>query len=207
MPLFPRPPSPILTPRLVVRAWEHSDAAALAEAVHRSREHLLPWLPWAAASPQSIAEQEQVLASFHERFEACENFVYGIFARDGEQAGCVIGGTGLHPRLGPGVLEIGYWIHVDHVRRGYATEASAALTRVGIERLGADAVEIRCDPDNVPSAAIPRHLGFADTGVSPQIVTGGDPDVPRDTRVFRMEAARLPGTPAAAVVFETPADA
>jgi len=38
----------------------------------------------------------------------------------------VLGEVGLMPRIGPGALEIGYWVHIDHVGRRLATEASHA---------------------------------------------------------------------------------
>jgi RimJ/RimL family protein N-acetyltransferase len=55
---------------------------------------------------------------------------------------------------------IGYWIHVDHIGLGYATETSAALTKVAFTIEGMDRVEIHCDPANLASAAVPRKLGF-----------------------------------------------
>ena len=41
-----------------------------------------------------------------------------------------------------------------------ATETVAALTRAAFETEGVRRVEIHCDIDNGPSAAIPRKLGF-----------------------------------------------
>ena len=38
----------------------------------------------------------------------------------------VLGGCGLHGRLCVTGLEIGYWVHIDHIGRGLATDASAA---------------------------------------------------------------------------------
>ena len=43
---------------------------------------------------------------------------------------------------------------------GYITEAVAALTRVAFAFPDIDRLEIRCDPRNVPSAAIPRRIGY-----------------------------------------------
>lgn len=40
----------------------------------------------------------------------------------------VVGGCGLHRRVGPGGLEIGYWVHAAWTRRGIA--AAAGFTRV-----------------------------------------------------------------------------
>ena len=72
----------------------------------------------------------------------------------------MIGGTGLDPRVGPGALEIGYWIHVDHINKGYASEATAALTRVAFQVNNIQRVEIHCDLKNIRSAAVPQKLGY-----------------------------------------------
>ena len=47
-----------------------------------------------------------------------------------------------------------------HVNKGYATEFSAALTKVAFEIENVDRVEIHCDPRNFKSAAIPKKLGY-----------------------------------------------
>jgi RimJ/RimL family protein N-acetyltransferase len=72
----------------------------------------------------------------------------------------VFGEVGLMPRIGPGDLEIGYWVHVDHIGRGLATEATHALTLAGLALPQVGRIEIHCDPANVPSAAVPRRLGY-----------------------------------------------
>ncbi len=79
-------------------------------------------------------------------------------------ADVVVGGTGLHRRIGEGGLEIGYWTHVDHVREGYATEVSRALTDPAFTVEGIDRVEIHHDRDNVPSGRIPPSLGYRNVG-------------------------------------------
>ncbi len=63
------------------------------------------------------------------------------------------GSTGLHTRRGEACGGIDYWIHVDHIGRGYATEASAALTRVAFEIDHVHQVEIYCVPNNLHGAA------------------------------------------------------
>lgn len=90
-------------------------------------------------------------------FDLGQDFFYGIFAREEVQ---VLGASGLHTRAGEGAREIGYWIHKHHVNQGLATEASAALVRVAFEVDRVRRVEIHSDPQNVPSAAVPRKLGF-----------------------------------------------
>ena len=72
----------------------------------------------------------------------------------------LLGGAGLSTRHGQGVREIGYWIHKDHIHQGFATEASAALTRVAFEVDHVRRVEIHCSPKNTRSASVPRKLGY-----------------------------------------------
>ena len=105
----------------------------------------------------------------------------------------MLGASGLHTRAGEGAREIGYWIHVDHVGQGYATELAAALTRVAFEVSAVDRVEIRCDPANVRSAAIPRKLGYELEATLRRRSTGSNGE-PRDALVFSLFADTFPGT-------------
>jgi RimJ/RimL family protein N-acetyltransferase len=94
-------------------------------------------------------------------FDLGQNFVYGIFDPKDTK---LIGGTGLHPRIGDEELEIGYWIHKDYLNQGLTTEATAALIKVAFELIHVHRIEIHCDPANLASAAIPRKLGFVHEG-------------------------------------------
>src|SRR5438105_963348 len=119
------PPAPyrIETERLVVRCYEPRDAPLLKDAVDSSLDHLRPWMPWAEHEPQTLEEKTELLRSFRSQFDAGENFVYGIFSPDEAEQ---LGGSGLHPRIDLGGLEIGYFIRASATRRGYVTESSAA---------------------------------------------------------------------------------
>lgn len=147
----------IHTPRLVLRCWQPRDAPLLAEAIDASLDHLRVWMPWAHHEPEALDAKVQRLRRFRGQFDLDQDYVYAIFTPDERE---VVGGTGLHPRVGDGACEIGYWISVRHIRRGYATEATAALTRVGFEVSLLERLEIRCDPANARSAAVPRKLGY-----------------------------------------------
>ncbi|MFZ1754054.1 MAG: GNAT family N-acetyltransferase [Caldilineaceae bacterium] len=147
----------IETERTVLRCWQPKDAPLLSAAIAASLVHLREWMPWAASEPKSLDERVAYLRVMRAAFDRDEEYVYGIFNRD-ESA--VIGGTGLHRRGEGNYLEIGYWIHADYTNRGLATEISAALTKVAFEIHRVDWVEIRCDPNNFPSASVPRKLGY-----------------------------------------------
>lgn len=152
-----RPPYRIESARLVIRCYQPADAALLKEAVDSSLEHLRPWMPWASQEPQTLAEKVELLRAFRGQFDRDENYVYGAFAEDESR---LLGGTGLHPRGGPGSLEIGYFVRADSLRRGIATEIAAVLTRVAFEICRVERVDIQIDPENERSAGVPRKLGF-----------------------------------------------
>jgi RimJ/RimL family protein N-acetyltransferase len=153
----PGPVYRILTPRLLIRCPEPADAPALDLAIQQNLDHLRPWVLWARHEPASFEERINFLRRTRGNFDLDTDYGYLIFIRQENQ---LIGGTGLSKRLGPDVREIGYWIHKDHINRGYATEVSAALTKVAFEVDHVRRVEIHCGPQNVRSASIPRKLGF-----------------------------------------------
>ena len=145
------------TERLVIRCWQPQDAALGKEAIDASREHLREWMPWADTEPEPLAVTIKRLRQFRAMFDLDKDYVYAVFNKDEDQ---VVGGSGLHTRLGENAREIGYWIHVGHINRGYATEVSSALTKVAFEIDGMDRVEIHCSPRNLASTAVPRKIGF-----------------------------------------------
>jgi RimJ/RimL family protein N-acetyltransferase len=154
-----RLPARIETERLVLRTWTPEDAEALGTAITESIEHLRPWMPWIAHEPVSLEDRTKLITEWDAKWRAGEDAVYGVF-----HDGTVVGGTGLHRRIGPNALEIGYWIHADYTRRGFARELSAALTTVafGLEEI--ERVEIHHDKENVASEGVPRSLGYTFTG-------------------------------------------
>lgn len=154
---MPGPAYRIVTPQLVLRCYNPADVPLLAASITESLEHLLPWMPWAAAEPEPLQTKIERLRRFRANFDLGQDYIYGIF---NPQENRLLGGTGLHTRIGNNALEIGYWIHKDYIGRGYATETSAALAKVAFEVNQVERVEIHCAVENVRSAAVPRKLGF-----------------------------------------------
>jgi RimJ/RimL family protein N-acetyltransferase len=190
----PPPPYLIRTERLTIRCWDPRDAPLLKDALDTSLDHLVPWMPWAAAEPKPVEEKADLLRLFRGRFDLGEDFVYGIFTLDERE---VIGGSGLHTRVGPGALEIGYWIRASRLGRGFAREAAAALTTVAIRVCGVDRVEIHVDPANEASLRIPRALGFTQEATLRRRLPAMDGGVSRDAVVFTLFADELDGSPVA----------
>jgi RimJ/RimL family protein N-acetyltransferase len=177
--MFPRL---VRTERLILRAWEPADAQDLKSAIDANLAHLQPWVPWAKDEPSPLDAIVSRLEKFASDFASGAEWLYAIFGLDGRT---LLGGTGLHPRIGPGGIELGYWIGAPYTRLGYATEAAGALTRLAFTEPEVQRVEIRCDPLNEASARIPHHLGFrhVETLVGEFVTPTG---APRDTMVWRM---------------------
>lgn len=198
MSLVPRPAYTIRTRRLRLRPWEPTDAPALSAALAESREHLSPWLAWARDEPLPTAQRVDRIRRFRAQFDLGSDFTYGVFDA---ATGAVLGGAGLHHRVGPAAAEIGYWIHVAHTGQGLATEVAAALSLVGLRSLPYQKLEIRVVPDNEASARIPRRLGFRLDGLSRAAVPGverSDPWRPLEVHsLLRIELAAS-GCPAQA---------
>jgi RimJ/RimL family protein N-acetyltransferase len=187
----------IVTGRTVVRCWNPADAPLLKAAIDASLDHLRPWMPWAADHPQPVEQVAGLLRRFRGEFDLGQDFVYGVFDREERQ---VLGGTGLHTRRGEDVLEIGYWIHAQHINRGIATEISAALTRVAFEVHRVRRVEIYCVAQNVRSAAVPAKLAYVHEATLAQRVQ--DQGEWRDMMIWSLFDHAYPASPAARAEIE-----
>jgi RimJ/RimL family protein N-acetyltransferase len=193
------PPYRVVTERLVLRCWEPRDAPLLKNALDSSLDHLRQWMPWANAEPQPLEEKVKLLRKFRGNFDLGHDFGFGVFTSDESE---VVGGVHLHTRLGPGVLEIGYWIRKSRVRAGFATEATAALTRVALDICGVDRVEIRVEPANEPSIAVPRKLGFVEEARLRRRLPAEEGEEPRDAVIFALFRDELADTPVGSAQFE-----
>lgn len=154
-PAMVQPAEILRTDRVELRRWRADDAEVVDRVVTESLDHLLPWMPWAAGHNRDTA------VGFVTRCEQewAEGQAYNYAISDGAS---VIGSCGLMRRIGPGGLEIGYWIHRGWTRRGFATAAASALIRQAFALPAVDLVEIHHDEANKASGAVPRRLGFTE---------------------------------------------
>jgi RimJ/RimL family protein N-acetyltransferase len=151
------PPEIIELQAGVLSRLRESDAEAVAAAVLASLEHLRPWMPWATFEIARADVQLERCREAQTGWRTGSDYQYVLRANRG---GPVIGAIGLHRRIGPQALEIGYWTHVDHAGHGYATAGAGALTEAALGLPDIARVEIHTDEANVISAAIPRRLGY-----------------------------------------------
>ena len=167
-----------------LRLPEEADAAAVSAVVAVNREHLAPWLPWAAASTE-----QGVLEWIRDaRRKIADNAGLALLI---EEDGAIVGsvGTGALDRPNRWVT-IGYWLAADAQGRGTMTAAVRALVDHAFITWGLNRVEIRAAPDNSRSRAVPERLGFTAEGTLRQAERFGDRYV--DHVVYAMLAADWP---------------
>ena len=117
---------------------------------------------------------------------AIGRFEWLIVARDsGVASGWISLRVGDHPR---GVAELGYSILAPQRRRGYASEASAAIVGAAFERTDLSQIEACCVPANAASRRLLLGLGFSEARLQRNgaIVRGR----PVDILVFEMKRER-----------------
>lgn len=181
-----RIPYGIITDRLLIRCYHPGDAQMLLEAITNSLDHLKKWMPWARTEPSSLDSKKELLKKFEHEYVQKIDYNFGIFNR---QQDTLIGSAGLHTRIGPKSREIGYWINSRYLNKGYATESTKALIKVGFEYHQIDNIEIHCDPKNIASQKIPKKLGFDLTDIRKSNATRPD-GKPRDTMIWNMTLKR-----------------
>ncbi|HEV2086778.1 MAG TPA: GNAT family N-acetyltransferase, partial [Cryptosporangiaceae bacterium] len=152
--------------------------------------------PWADTA-YGIAQAREFTARSEQAWDSGAEFAYAMVLTD-DAAGPVLGSAGLHRRIGEGGLEIGYWVHADHVRRGRATLASALLTEAALALPNVTHVQIHHDPANTASGAVPARLGFV-------LIERRErpPEAPAETpylNVWRLTAADYPTSAVPAVL-------
>jgi ribosomal-protein-serine acetyltransferase len=169
---------------VTLRRWRAADSEAVCDLVLGSLEHLRPWMPWAAGfGPRDAA---QFTERCEQDWESGTAFNYAITS-----GGAAAGSCGLMARIGPGGLEIGYWVGAGHLRRGLATAAAAALVSAAFGLSGIDRVEIVHDKVNVASSGVPRKLGFTEIARRPH---PDGPETPAESGtdvVWRLTRVRL----------------
>jgi RimJ/RimL family protein N-acetyltransferase len=147
------------TERLLIRCLRPGDGAEINTAVRESWAELRPWMPFAGGEYPTVEESEARVRRSQAAFLQREDLHMLAFLKGTDT---LVVSTGLHridwevPRF-----EIGYWTRTAFAGQGYATETARGLTNFAFNVLGANRVEIRCDANNEPSAAVARRAGYA----------------------------------------------
>ena len=157
------PPDRVVTERLILRRFTRRDVGPLDDAVHSSLAALNEWLPWAHPGYRRDDAANYVRDSL-EAWKEGRAYDYAIRPRSDVRHH--MGNISIWPvsrltRTG----EIGYWIRSGDTSQGFATEATAAVVRVGFEDLGFHKLVLRIAIGNKGSERVAEKLHFSREGV------------------------------------------
>ena len=152
-----RPPERIDLGDVVLRRERVGDEALISPAVRANLEHLRPWMPWATAEGAAESAQRERLSNNERTWDDAQD--HSFLLLDAKES-TLLGIFGMHRRIGPDAIEIGYWLSQNAVGNGYATRATKALTDAALELDDVSRVEIHCDEANIRSQKVPQRLGY-----------------------------------------------
>lgn len=142
-----------------VRRWRPEDGAELRAVILASDAHLRPRMAWLDRWAPAECDPVATVDGWNADWEGGGDLHAGIFER-----GTIAGAVGLHRRLGPTGLEVGYWLGAHATGRGLATIAAGLATDLAFADPAIDHVRIAHDVTNVASEGIPQRLGYARVG-------------------------------------------
>jgi RimJ/RimL family protein N-acetyltransferase len=162
------PPERIELDELVLRRERIGDAELIADAVRENLDRLRPWMPWATPDAAASSTQRERLITVEQCWEARSDFTFLLLdAAETE----LLGIFGLHSRIGPTAIELGYWLSRTAVGKGHASSAANALTEVALELPDISRVEIHCDEANIRSERVAQRLGYRLDRIEPDEIT------------------------------------
>jgi ribosomal-protein-alanine N-acetyltransferase len=174
---------PVLPPGYRFSALGPADAAALADAYRRNREHLRRWEPTRDESFFTAAGQAAVIA---DQMTAARQGLLAawLVVHEGAAGEQVVGRFNLN-NIVRGVLcsaSVGYWVDEAHQGRGLATAALELTCAQALAR-GLHRVEASTQLGNVVSQRVLERCGFEEYGLAPRFLfIGGEW---RDCRLYQ----------------------
>ncbi len=156
-PILKNFPESFETERLLIRSPMPGDGVELHAAIRDSHKELKPWMAWVHHHRTPDASEESARRGRVEFLERKDLRMH-IFPKG---ADTLVGSSGLHridwdiPRF-----EIGYWLRTSFTGRGYMTEAVRGIVAFAFDELGAERIEIKCDPTNTKSVKVAERCGF-----------------------------------------------
>jgi len=158
---IPRIPVSIESARLLLRKYRTQDLEEFhALYSHGLEHHLSPWAPrtfQGLTHSQARNHSKEHLYAAIERWEDGTDFRFFITGKTDKKIIGQIAISGIVRNVSQSAT-IGYWIGYDHLNKGYATEACAAILFFAFEYLKLHRLSLWISPHNFPSLKIAEKL-------------------------------------------------
>lgn len=148
-----------------MRLMRVSDAAELAAAYSRNRDHLACWDPARSAEFYTEEWQAADIASRLVAHDAGVDHLFGLFAGDEIVGRFNLAGIVRGPFQSS---SLGYWVDSSYTGRGLASSAVQAIIDTAREDLGLHRIEASTLLDNIGSQRVLLKAGFQQIGMAPQ---------------------------------------
>ncbi|MGO4690517.1 GNAT family N-acetyltransferase [Glaciibacter sp. 2TAF33] len=155
---------PFRTDRLLLRPLTEADTNDVF--AYQSRPDVVGFLPWPLRTLEESREHTVKRAGLTRLEKDDDALIFamelvGSTADETDGRGPVIGDlTVILSSAENAQVEIGWVLHPDYQKQGYASEAARALLDLVFEEIGAHRVTARVSPENVPSVALCSRLGM-----------------------------------------------
>lgn len=156
--------TPIATARLLIRPFQAEDWRAMLS--YTTDPAVMEYMEGGVLT----AEQTHAFVARH--LNGDEEYAYALLLDD---ASTLIGHMVFHPWFAPATYEIGWVLHPNYQRRGYASEAALALLRYGFETMKLHRIIATCQPENQASWGVMEKIGMRREGHFQKCIhRGGD---------------------------------
>jgi ribosomal-protein-serine acetyltransferase len=147
---------PLLSERLSIAPLTKEDINDFWLAVNESLPSLIPWMIWIQEPFTRSYATEIAHEAIHLQFE--NRAIQFVLRYNSSFIGMVsLNAIDWEEKC----ADIGYWIHRDYERKGFAQEAVKALSDLALNAFGLKTLSIRCSTRNQNSQKIPEKLGFS----------------------------------------------
>jgi ribosomal-protein-alanine N-acetyltransferase len=158
----------LTTDRLVLRPPRTSDVPAMRAALRRNAAHLRRWsiAPAPGEDPSSLTSVSRAVLRHRAEWKSGQTYVFLILAREDEKT--ILGRIalgGLHRGAFQNAY-LGYWIDVEHERRGLMTEAVRAATSFAFTTAELHRVQAAVMPNNAGSQRVLEKAGYRREGLA-----------------------------------------
>lgn len=147
---------PLETDRMLIRPYVASDRASLLALFgSEDQTRYLPFEPATEETVDAILERRMARSKIEKEGDGILGAAI-LRGTDVQVAEFMLRYTSAEARTG----ELGWSVHPDHQRQGFATEGARAFMRLGFERLDLHRLTADCDADNVASTRVMDRLGM-----------------------------------------------
>ena len=156
------PSYPIETPRLRLRPETMDDLDWMYGL--RQIPEVIEYLPFGAESRDELKDIMEKRSQWTNWTEDGDRI---MLIAEKKESGEVIGEVGLFHKAGlKDTAEVGYILHPDHQGKGYATEMSDEMLRMGFEDAKLHRIVANCNAENTGSLAVMLKLGMRQEGIA-----------------------------------------